>query len=195
MADDLIPITPPDATPITPPEVSEEINLMDRSLAGLRDALEQLQAQEADVEAQEKERAKTPLALRLEVVSCEYMSVTFPPDKTIPVYHQGEVACPFGKLTPDQECRDCSHVRYIPYGSHLPTHEKRYQAHGMVIPVRDETQAEQIATLFDSMNLRPMRRIQYEIAHVKRLIAQAESRRHEAVARETERHQAGQARG
>lgn len=195
MADELIPVSQTDPIAVTPAEVSEDIKLADQTLDGLRDALEKLVAQEAEIEAQEKERAKTPLALRLEVVSCEYMSVTFPADKTIPVYHQGEVACPFGKQTPDQDCRDCSHVRYIPYGSHLPTHEKRYQAHGMIIPIRDEEQADEIATLFDSMNLRPMRRVQYEIAHVKRLIAQAESRRHEAVAREMERHQAGQARG
>lgn len=165
------------------------IHTMDGTISELHALLERLQAQENAIEAQEKQRAKTPLALRLELIGCEYFHMGFRDDQTMPEYTIGEIPCPFGKAIPDQECRDCSHVRFIPYGVHLKPHEKRYASHGMVIPIASEEEADALSEAVKNLGLNPLRRIRYEIQAVATAINNAEARRQEAVRRETERQQ------
>ncbi|MGZ6281710.1 MAG: hypothetical protein ACXWQ5_00185 [Ktedonobacterales bacterium] len=165
------------------------IHTMDGTINELSDLLQRLQTQENAVEAEEKQRAKTPLALRLELIGCEYFHVGFSDTQTMPEYTPGEIPCPFNKAIPDQECRDCSHVRFFPYGMHLKPHEKRYASHGMVIPIASEEEADALAEAVKGLDLKPLRRIRYEIQAVAKAINNAEARRQEAIRRETERQQ------
>lgn len=168
---------------------AQYIHQLDGSIQELQALLDRLQKQENVVEAQEKQRAKTPLALRLELIGCEYFHVGFSDQQTIPEYTPGEIPCPFNKAVPDQECRDCSHVRFFPYGMHLKPHEKRYASHGMVIPIASEDEADALAEAVKNLDLKPLRRIRYEINAVAQALKNAEARKAEAVRRETERQQ------
>lgn len=162
------------------------------SIEGLTALLADLKAKAQEIEAHERQRASTPLALKLEIVSCEYCSVIVPANKTIPEFRFDTVPCIFGKERPDQDCRDCSHVRYIPYGANLPHHEKRYASHGMVIPIQDEDEADAIATALSKMSAKPLRRVQFEIQAAERALELALTQREDAKAREVERHQRGE---
>lgn len=186
-----------DASPPTPaiaPAIAAPTQEPDPStpeLLRLQGLLEEAKQKRDTIEAEHKDRAKTPLALTLQAVSCTFASCTWPANRTMPVYNFGEVKCPFGKSAPDQDCRDCSHVQLIPYGSHLPPHERRYFRHGMVIPIENEERAEHLAHMLDAMDMRPLRRVDAEINQIEQLVQQEERRIQDQRNRELENQQRG----
>lgn len=134
--------------------------------------LAELERQRDSIEAAERERADTPLALQLTLVSCSFAHISYPADRSIPEYHFDTIPCPFGKTRPDQDCRECSHVQILPYGRHLPAHQRRYVRDGMVMPIKDEEQAEHLAHMVRALNIRPLRRVDLEIHALKQAIEQ-----------------------
>ena len=161
-------------------------------ILNLKAQLQELKDQAEEIESQERERAKTSLALKLEVVTCEFVTLINRADRTIPEQRFGQIKCPFGKSEPDQDCRDCGHVRYVTYGSHLAPHEKRYVNHGMVVPIPNEEASDTIAGMLKQMNIKPLRRVQHEIVAMERLIEIAERQEAEQALYDIEKQQRGE---
>src|SRR5579859_1628504 len=142
--------------------VSDDVQLLAEMEDNIPRLLALLAEQEASVESREQEeatRAKTPLAMKLEVVGCRFATMIFPLDpatgrpKTIPEFTFEMQPCIKGKDQPDQDCRDCPHCQILPYGAHLAPHESRYPGHGMLLPIANEAQAEQLAKLVSAIGL------------------------------------------
>ncbi len=164
-------------------ELYDDIPRMEELLKQQEPALEQREAEEAT-------RAKTPLAVKLEVTGCEFATVAYPDDRTIPIFNFETHPCIRGKDQPDQDCRTCAHVRIFAYGNHLPAHHRRYHHHGMVIPVADEKQAEQVAKMFNALELKPLVHPALILHTLKKNLETARRRRYEARERELQRRQA-----
>lgn len=163
-------------------------------VARLEALLNTLTAQRDAIEGQHAAAAKSsPLALRLEVVGCR-LAATHWPDATgprnIPDFTWPEVACPFGKLAPDQDCRDCAHHTVMPLGHEMEPHTRRYLHTGTVIPLTEE-QATLLGQYLAALNAPALRRVDAEIVAVKRAITGAQVAQRHAQARAIEAHQRG----
>lgn len=130
--------------------------------------------------------------MRFELVGCMYAHMAWPnPESAIPVY-TFHPPCPFGKSIPDQDCRDCAHVRFHPVGTEQEIANHRYHRHGMIIPLT-EADADAVLETALGTGTAPLRRPEWR-AYQDRLNAAAEARRRdEERARELERRQVGQA--
>lgn len=144
------------------------------NLPSLRRKLQELQTQEQQIEEQEKARMQTPLALTLQVVSCRWATEHFDENKTLPIINVQSSYCPKGLSTTNQDCRTCAYVKLIAYGTHEPTHQRRYHDHGMVIPIPNEAEAEKLASVLGAINMKPLRKISREIEAVQSAIERAE---------------------
>lgn len=165
---------------------AEEVAQLERDLPRLRAQLQGRQQTVAADEAQEAARAGTPLCVRLEALSCEFATLIWQEGKSLPVY-QFQRPCLYGKAQPDQDCRDCAHRQYIPYGKHLPAHEQRYSREGMILPVADEVQAGKLLSLLHALEMRPLRRPHHEVHALKEAISRGEKRHAEMKSRMVER--------
>lgn len=170
-------------------EDMEKLRSLDADIPALIALSRQAEHEEAEREQAEAARAKTPLALRLEVVSCSFASATFPANRTMPEFRFEVQPCPFGKDRPDQDCRTCVHCMLIPYGAHLPVHERRYQTTGMVIPIADEESAEALAEYCNQHQLRPLAHPRLVTHAAKQTLQRAYERRQEVLRREMDRQQ------
>lgn len=95
-------------------------------------------AVDQDAERTEAARASaTPLAVRIECMSCEFAAMTVAPDQFMPAYHF-QTPCPYGKARPDQECRGCVHRRVIVLGTTEAPTAYRYYGQGAIWPLDDE---------------------------------------------------------
>ena len=112
---------------------------------------------EARTEAQEQQRAKSPLALRFEVVSCEFATTVLPPGRMIPIY-TFHPPCPFGKTQPDQDCRMCRHVKLLPMGASDAWWAHRYIGVGAVFPIPDEACADEVVAALEAHDALPLQR-------------------------------------
>lgn len=170
-------------------EDMEKLRTLDADIPALIALSRQADQEQEAREVQEASRAKTPLALRLEVVGCAFASMTFPAETTMPVFRFEMQPCPFGKERPDQDCRTCVHHTLVSYGAHLPAHERRYQNTGMVIPLADEETAEKLAAYCDSQALRPLAHPALITHAAKTTLKRAYERRQEVLRRELDRQQ------
>jgi hypothetical protein len=180
--------------------VNEDVKLLAQlydDIARMEDLLKQ---QEALVEEQEKaeaERAKTPLALKLEIVGCQLAQMVHPGDptkpetqQTIPEFIFENEPCIQGKAQPDQDCRNCVYCKIIPYGNNLPVHHRRYRHHGMVIPIKNEEEATKIAKMLNVLGAKPLVHPPLVLHTLKKNLEVARRRRYEARERELARRQA-----
>jgi hypothetical protein len=81
--------------------------------------------------------ASSPLSLHFELMGCELATTHAQEGAAIPTY-TFQRPCPFGKTTPDQDCRMCRHLLLQRVGAGQPldgTH--RYPAFGLVIPLTE----------------------------------------------------------
>lgn len=136
----------------------------DPQTAALAAALHERRQMRDALEEYEQKRARTPLALKLEIVSCRWAREHYDAGKTFPTIIVPAGRCWLGKTTTDQDCRCCSQVKLVPYGINLPPHERRYHEHGMVIPIPDEETSDALAEALHEANLLPLRRVDAEIA-------------------------------
>lgn len=164
-------------------QVSSDIPRLEAALAEAKAKMEQEEQEEA-------ERAKTPLALTLQYVSCQYANAHFVEGQTMPTY-SFDHPCPFGKETPDQDCRSCAFVRLINYGEREGLHQKRYPHHGTIIPLKDEKEALKVAQMLNALEVRPLRRPVHEVSWLQRNLEEAQNRQKEIARRELERQQQG----
>lgn len=180
----------------TRPAITETAGALpeDHRLVVLRSALAERQANEAAIEQMEKARAKTPLALVLQVISCHFAVEHWVQGRTAPQYSWPTRSCYQGKTTPDQECRPCQYCKILTLGNDANTapHEKRYPEHGLVIPIPDEETADALASAIkDDLRLAPLRRVRHEIEAIERAIALLESQQQQAQRHAVELQQQG----
>lgn len=147
----------------------------------------------AQIAAEERQHAalaaSSPLAMIFELVSCQLASTQPVEGSTIPSYHF-HTRCPFGKLIPDQDCRDCAHVAFIPVGQAAGPANHRYFRRGMVIPVT-EAVADKVIEVCAEEGTGPLLRPQWteDAAEQARRLQQA--RAAQAQQQELERRQIG----
>lgn len=154
------------------------------SLTGEQDATEAAHAQHA---------ASSPLALRLELVGCQWASEVFPQGQhasNIPQYVWGELRCPFGKERPDQDCRDCVHHKITPLGASEAVYTRRYPRYGAVVALTDDD-ATALAHYLKALGRPALRRVASERGAVEQAIQRARDARSAEVRREIERQQGG----
>lgn len=132
---------------------------------------------------------RSPLSLSFELVACEYANMTWEENRAIPTY-TFHPPCPFGKTIPDQDCRDCAHVRFHPIGQEQHVAAHRYHRHGMIVPVTEED-ADAIMDAATARGTAPLGRPQW-VHYFRRQEAEAEARRQDQDrARDLERRQMG----
>lgn len=183
------PPPPPEAPSVLHPD-TQALQKVTSDVSRIKAALTQAEQNLEQDEAAELERAQTPLALTLQVVSCQFANAHFQEEKIIPdiVF---DYPCPFGKQTTDQDCRSCAHVRLINLGESEPVHKKRYPHHGIVIPIKGEKQALAVGQMLSALDAKPLQRPAHQVHYLRSNLAAAESRQREISRRELERQQQG----
>lgn len=108
--------------------------------------------------AHEAARAQnTPLALRFELVGCEFATPDWSAGGVIPNY-TFRPPCPFGKKQPDQDCRSCIHHKIHVLGAGEPYWRQRYHGRGYVFPVADEATADALLEVLEAHDGAPLLR-------------------------------------
>lgn len=187
------------AAPAAPGETATQV--MNDTIARLDGDLTQMEAllaqlageQEATETTHAAHAASSPLALRLELVGCQFASEIYPQGQhasNIPQYVWGELRCPFGKSTPDQDCRDCIHHKIIPLGANEAAYTRRYPRYGAVVALSDDD-ATALAHYLKALGRPALRRVASERMAVEQAIARAREARAAEVRREIERQQGG----
>lgn len=161
----------------------------DERIAEVAAQVAALQADGETLEAKEQGRSKTCLSYGMQLLKCRWMTPHYHQGTDIPTwtYPPGGRRCHVGKTEPDQDCRHCPFVQIIPFGtqSHFPPHERRYQDHGMVVPIPDQETADKIADyLFGTLGLAHMRDPQQEAAALGDLLEQLKAQRAAHFARQ-----------
>ena len=172
--------TPAPDTPVDPfaNVMNETIAKLDGDITHFEGLLAQLKAQRDEVEAEHAQRAaSSPLALRLEVVGCQWATEVFAQGahaSNIPQFTWGLIRCPFGKTQPDQDCRDCIHHKIIPIGQEHGANDRqddkayarRYPQYGTIVPLTD-ADAEALSHYLIALGRPALRRVDSEISAVE----------------------------
>jgi|SRR5579859_1433151 len=112
-------------------------------------------------EAREARRAQSPMAIRFEVIGCEFATMVFPEERMIPIY-QFHPPCPFNKTVPDQDCRSCRHHNIRMIGTNEPYWRNRFYGYGAVFPIPDEATADAVIEVLETHDALPLRRPVWE---------------------------------
>lgn len=177
----------PHDSPLNPQEPLDDAQTRQTSqLERMQQLLLERQAQRDEIESREQQRADTPLALELVVISCRWAVERWSGDATIPQFDFPQRKCWKGLARPNQDCRECIYVKPILYGTRtLGHHERRYHDSGMVFPLADDAAAEDLGVYLRDRGISHLRHIDQEIAWLEHAIAYA--RAEENAARERER--------
>lgn len=166
------------------PPLTDAVAALDARIVALTAQVATLKQQAPAIEAAERARGKTCLALTVQIVKCRWMNAHFDRDGDFPrwSYTPGGRRCHLGKAEPDQDCRHCPFVQLIPLGStpNYPHHGRRYHDHGMVVPLLDQPTVDRVTdTLFGELGLAPLRDVQAEVYGAEDTLATARAQRDE----------------
>lgn len=191
------PPPPPQPEPAEAPGDANGSKALAARVAAQEAAIKKHEAELPILEVRERTRARTALAISLQVVACRWAAPIWREGVDAPVeWVWGERKCPFGKSEPDQDCRDCAHVMLIPVGNQNVSHHlRRYHDHGLVFPVPDQETADKLsAFVTGELGITHLRHPAQELHGMRRRLDELKRAHAEAVSREAEAAQEARAR-